>query len=342
MMMVRPVKAIILLFLLISIFSCSENPDMLIEKGDYEKAIIILKEQLSKDYRNTVLRNKITKLYFTSAVRNIETGNLDEAERNIERGIIYSQEDNPEIRDEYAEILVLLGSKLVKTGEREGSVDLKKKYEKGISLIKKAVNLSENNTRGREILSALKKEEAQRFFDLAQVDYNSWLNNKRETRLLTDSYKNLLMSTEIVPLPDAEYLKTRLLESFLSYNIRSNPYDIKLLEVYHNEENGYIALKIRFYNNSSRDIVVSRNHFTLFDTSGKSYKFDVVAAKKGNYKGLLENFKVNPDRFSTGLLVFDTNIKKNPVISKIVWKDDMGNTFEKFFPSKSLTELSLE
>jgi hypothetical protein len=124
--------------------------------------------------------------------------------------------------------------------------------------------------------------------------------------------------------------------------MKGNPYDIKIMEIYFNAENGYIALKIRFYNNSSRDITVSRNQFTLFDASGKSYKFDVVAAKTGNYRGLLENFRINPDRFSTGLLVFDTNLRRNPVISKIVWKDDMGNTFEKLFPKKSITELTLE
>jgi len=168
-------KCKILVLLTLIVFSCSENPDVLIEKGDYENAIILLKEELSKDYTNTLLRNKITKLYFTNAGRNIEDNNLDEAERNIERGIIYSDETNPEIKDEYADILVLLGSKLIKTGDREGSVDLKKKYERGVFLIKKAVDLSENNEKGKVILTALKKEEAQRFFDLAQVDFNSWL-----------------------------------------------------------------------------------------------------------------------------------------------------------------------
>jgi len=329
----------VLVFLL---FSCSENPDVLIEKGDYEQAIILLKEQLSKDYKNTGLRNKITKLYFTSAVRNIDNNNLEEAERNIERGIIYSHENNPEIKDEYADILVLLGSKLVKTGDREGSVDLKKKYEKGVSLIKKAVELSENNEKGKNLLSTLKKDEAQRYFDLAQVDYNSWMHNKRNTSYLSDSYKNLLLSMDIVSLPNADSLKTRLIESFLSYNIKSNPYDIRILQVFFNSENGYIAVKIRFYNNSTRDVVVSRNHFTLYDSAGKAYKFDVVAAKKGNYKGLLENFRINPDRFSTGLLVFDTNIRKNPIVSKIVWQDDMGNIYEKPFPKIPLMELSLE
>jgi len=335
-------KILIYAVLALLLFSCSDDADMLIEKGDYEKAIILLKEDLSKDYRNTGLRNKITKLYFTSAVRNIENNNLDEAERNIERGIIYSSENNPEIKDEYADILVLLGSKLVKSGDREGSVDLKKKYEKGVSLIKKAVGLSENNEKGKTLLSSIQKEEAQRHLDLAQLDYNSWKADRRNTSLLTESWRNLTISSEILQLPYADSLRTKLLESFLSNNVTSNPYDIRIMETFFNSENGYIALKIRFYNNSQRDIVVSRSHFTLFDSSGKSYKFDVVASIKGNYKGLLENFKINPYRFSTGLLVFDTSIRKNPVMSKIVWQDDMGNTFEKLFPKKSLTELVLE
>lgn len=335
-------KLLIFAVLALLFFSCSDNADMLIEKGEYEKAIILLKEDLSKDYRNTGLRNKITKLYFTSAVRNIENNNLDEAERNIERGIIYSSENNPEIKNEYADILVLLGSKLIKTGDRDGSVDLKKKYNKGVSLIKKAVNLSENNEKGITLLSAIQKEEAQKFLDLAQIDYNTWRVDRRRTSHLTDSWRNLDLSSQILELPYADTLRTKLLESFLSHNIKSNPYDLRILETYFNSENGYIGLKIRFYNNSERDIVISRTHFTLFDDAGKSYKFDVVAAKKGNYRGLLENFKINPDRFSTGLLVFDTAIRRNPVMSKIVWRDDLGNTFEKIFPKISLTELRLE
>jgi hypothetical protein len=68
----------------------------------------------------------------------------------------------------------------------------------------------------------------------------------------------------------------------------------------------------------------------------------VVAAKKGNYKGLLESIKVNPDRFASGLLVFNTDFKKSPVMSKIVWMDDLGNTYTKFFPKAPLTGITLE
>lgn len=332
----------ILFFFALFIASCSESPDELINKGDYDKAIILLKENLSKDYKNTSLRNKITKLYFTSATRNIEDNNLDEAERNIERGIIYSDEANPEIKDEYADVLVLLGSKLIKTGDKEGSVDLKKKYEKGVSLIRKAVGLSENNESGKAILNTLKKEEAQRYYDLAQVDYNAWSNDKRNSSLLTECYKNLTMSMDIVVIPEAEPLKNRILESLLSQNIRTNPYDIRYIEVFFNNLNGYIAFRLRFHNNSKRDVVISPAQFTLVDIDGKSYKFDVVAAKKGNYKGLLEGMKINPERFATGLLVFDTDIKKSPVMSKMIWQDDLGNTYTKLFPKVPVTEMKLE
>jgi hypothetical protein len=336
------ISAYIFIFLSLFITSCSDNADELIRKGDYEKAIIKLKEDLSKDYKNTLLRNKITKLYFTSATRYIEDNNLEEAERNIERGIIYSDETNPEIKDEYADILVLLGTKLIKTGDKEGSVDLKKKYEKGVSLIRKAVGLSENNEAGKAILNTLKKEEAQRYFDLAQVDYNTWSGDKRNSTLLMESYKNLMLSIDIVALPESELLKNKILESLLSQNIRTNSYDIRLTEVFFNNLNGYLAFRIRFHNNSNRDVVLSPNQFTLVDAEDRSYKFDVVAAKKGNYKSLLESVKINPDRFVTGLLVFDTDMKKNPVISKMVWQDDLGNTYTKLFPKISVTELKLE
>lgn len=334
--------AYISIFLFLFIVSCSEDADELIKKGDYDKATIVLKEELSKDYKNTTLRNKITKLYFTSATRNIEDNNLDEAERNIERGVIYSDETNPEIKDEYADILVLLGSKLIKTGDKEGSVDLKKKYEKGVSLIRKAVGLSENNEAGKAILNTLKKEEAQRYFDLAQVDYNTWSNDKRNISMLTECYKNLMLSMDIFILPEAEPLKTRLLETLLSQNIRTNDYDIRYLEIFFNNLNGYLAFRIRFHNNSKRDVVISPSQFTLVDIENKTYKFDVVAAKKGNYKGLLEGMKINPDRFATGILVFDTDFKKSPVMSKMTWQDDLGNTYTKLFPKISITEMKLE
>jgi len=68
----------------------------------------------------------------------------------------------------------------------------------------------------------------------------------------------------------------------------------------------------------------------------------VVAAKKGNYKGLIESIKINPDRFVTGLLVFDTDIKKSPVMSRMVWQDDLGNTYTKLFPKIPVMETKLE
>lgn len=335
-------KIIILTISVFLLLSCSEDVDLLVEKGEYDKAIIILKEELSKDYSNTQLRNNITKLYFTNAKRNIRENDLGEAERNLERGIIYSDENNPDIKDEYAEILVLLGSNLIGSGDKEGSVELKKKYEKGIDLIKKSIGLTENNEKATAILNAIKTEEAQRYFDLAHDQYELWTTGSQDVSLLTDSRKNLDLATEIMAVDDASKLKNQLLAAFLTQNIRSNPYDLRLLRVYFNADNGNIAFRIRFYNNSNRDIVVNPSQFTLYDNNDNSYKFDTVAAKRGNYRNILQNFMINPGRFLTGLLVFSTKIRRNPVMSKIVWTDDAGNTFSKEFPEMIITDLELE
>jgi len=151
-----------------------------------------------------------------------------------------------------------------------------------------------------------------------------------------------MLSMDIVAIPEAEVLKTKLLESLLSQNIRTNPYDIRYIEVFFNNLNGYLAFRLRFHNNSNRDVVLSPNQFTLVDSEDRSYKFDLVAAKKGNYKGLLEGMKINPDRFATGLLVFDTDIRKSPVMSKMIWQDDLGNTYTKLFPKIPVTEIKFE
>ena len=335
-------KIFFLIFPALLFLSCSEDVDLLVEKGEYDRAIIILKEELSKDYSNTQLRNNITKLYFTNAKRNIRENDLGEAERNLERGIIYSDENNPEIKDEYAEILVLLGSNLIGSGDREGSVELKKKYEKGISLIKKSIGLTENNEKAKAILNAIKTEEAQRYFDLAKNNYELWTTGSQDVSLLTESRKNLELANEIMVVDQAPKLKNDLLAAFLTQNVRSNPYDLRLMRVFFNADNGNIALRIRFYNNSGRDIIVNPSQFTLYDNSDNPYKFDPVAAKRGNYRNILQDFRINPGRFLTGLLVFNTNIRRNPVMSKIVWTDDAGNTFAKEFPETIITDLELE
>ena len=94
-------------------------------------------------FANEYVQTTDANLYFTNAQRNILENDLEEAERNIERGVIYSDETNPKIAESYAEILVQLGSGLIESGNRKGSVDLKKKYENGVKLLKKAVQLSE-------------------------------------------------------------------------------------------------------------------------------------------------------------------------------------------------------
>jgi len=157
-----------------------------------------------------------------------------------------------------------------------------------------------------------------------------------------DSYRNLMLSMDIVTLNDSELLKNRIIEYLLSQNIKSNPYEIRLTDIFFNTDNGYLAFRIRFHNNSNRDIVVSPGQFTLYDENENSYKYDVVAAKKGNYKGLFESLKINPDRFTTGILVFDTDFKTDPVISKLIWQDGLGNTYTKQFPKISVTEIKLE
>ena len=340
-MFLKLLKYALIAFLLL-LSSCGENVELLIEKGEYDSAIIILKEELAKDYGNTQLRNTITTLYFTNARKNIRENKLSEAERNVERGIIYSDENNPEISEEYADILVLLGSRLIATGDNSGTIELRKRYEKGISLIEKSIPLTENNQKAAAILNAIKGDEAQIYLDQAFYSYNLWLNDQRNFSLLTESSKNLEFANEIMTLPGSKDLENQLLEAFLKQNIRSNPHDIRLTGIFFNHDNGFLAIRIRFHNNSNRNTVVSPAHFTLYDINGKSYKFDPEAARRGNYRGVFESFMVNPSRFTSGLLVFNVGVRTDPVLSRIVWSDESGNYAEKIFPDISVTEIDLE
>ncbi len=340
-MFFKLIKYLLFIFILL-ISSCGEDVDLLIEKGEYDSAIIILKEELTKDYGNTQLRNKITRLYFTNARKNIRENNLSEAERNVERGIIYSDENNPEISEEYADILVLLGSRLIATGDNSGTVELRRRYEKGISLIEKSVPLTENNKKALAILDAIKSDEARVYLDQAESYYNLWTNDTRNYSLLIESKKNLQLSGEIMKLPGARDLENKILEAFLKQNIRSNPHDIRVTGIFYNHDNGFLAIRIRFHNNSPRNTVVSPGHFTLYDIEGKSYNFDPAAARRGNYRGVLESFMVNPSRFVSGLLVFNIGSRTAPVISNIGWTDGIGNSAEKAFPGISVTEIDFE
>ncbi|MFO7810569.1 MAG: DUF4352 domain-containing protein [Candidatus Delongbacteria bacterium] len=336
------IKIMILIFVFLSVLSCGESADELISRGEYDEAIVILKHDLSKDYENTKLRNKITKLYFTNAKKNIRENKLKEAERDLERGIIYSDENDPDTKDEYAEILVLLGSNLIGSGDRDGSVEQKKKYEKGLSLIERSIPLTENDQKARSILNTIKAEEAETYFDLSKEYYDMWLNDKNNLELLNESKKYLDQSKDIAVLKNTEDMENTLTGAYLTQNIKNRPYDIKLTTSYFNSDTGYIALKIRFYNNSDKNVVISPNQFTLYDTEKNEYKHSKTAAVRGNFKGILRNFMINPGRFLTGLLVFDTDIHRNPVLYKIEWEDKNKNRAEKKFPKIPITELDLQ
>ncbi|NOR46101.1 MAG: hypothetical protein GQ534_11000 [Candidatus Delongbacteria bacterium] len=325
------------LFLLIS---CSVHPEELEKSGNYEKALALYKEMLTEDYQNKDLRIKFTLCYFKNAAKHIDENNLDEAERNIERGIIYNKETNPEIKNQYANTILLLGKKLVKIGDLEGSVDLKKKYQKGYDLIEKSAFLLDDNSDAKKILKELNDQLSDKYYIKGKELFFQWQENLRNKKLLNESLK--LIDNALMYNPEnkkAYDLNNNILEKLLFESMKDQELSFRVMKIFHNTQTGISAFKIRFYNDHSQNIIISPDQFTLYDNNNTPYKFDSESSISRNYTGVLKRKRISPDRFSNGLLVFNTG-KKNPVISSLVWRNANGKPYEKEFPNKKLLDIT--
>ncbi|MCK4980908.1 MAG: tetratricopeptide repeat protein, partial [Candidatus Delongbacteria bacterium] len=270
-------KFILVVVTFFFLVSCSTTPQELEASGDFEEALSLYKKMLTEDYQNKDLRVKFTLCYFKNAAKHIEENNLDEAERNIERGIIYNNETDPSIKNQYAEIIMLLGEKLVERGDLEGSVELKKKYQKGYDLIEKAVFLSDDNLAGKKILNKLNGVLSEKKFQKSKKLFFLWQENKRNRKLLTESLK--LVESSLIFNSENSYAKdlsNNILEKLLFEPMKGQDFSFKIVKIFHNTQTGISAFKIRFYNDSSQDIIISHEEFTLYDSKDEMYKQEKV------------------------------------------------------------------
>ena len=331
------------LFLIIITFfffiSCSIHPEELEEAGKYEEALVLYKEMLTEDYKNEDLRIRFTLCYFKNASRHIDENNLDEAERNIERGIIYNKETKPEVKNQYANTILLLGKKLVNIGDLEGSVDQKKKHQKGYDLIEKAVFLLDDNSDAKKILKELNDQLSDKYYKKSNELFFQWQENSRNKKLLNESLKLIDNSLMYNPENKKAYdLNNNILESLLFESMKDQEFSFRITRIFHNTNSSISAFKIRFYNDNLQNIIISPDQFTLYDNNNAPYKFDKESSVSGNYTGVLNRRRISSNRFSNGLLVFNTG-KKNPVISSLVWRNANGKSYEKEFPNKKLLDI---
>ncbi|MDA3884994.1 MAG: tetratricopeptide repeat protein [Candidatus Delongbacteria bacterium] len=333
-------KFIIIIATLFVLISCSVHPEKLEESGNYEKALALYKEMLTEDYQNEDLRIKFTLCYFKNATKYINENDLDEAERNIERGIIYNKVTNPKIKNQYANTILLLGNKLVKIGNLEGSVDLKKKYQKGYELIEKSVLLLDDNSDAKKILNDLNKQLSNKYYEKGNELFFQWQENSRNNKLLNESLKlvesSLVFNTEN---KNAKNLDNTILEILLFESMKDQELSFRIMKIFHNTQTRISAFKIRFYNDHSQNIIISPEQFTLYDNDDIAYKFDKESSVSRNYTGLLKRKRISPSRFTNGLLVFNTG-KKSPNISSLIWRSSDGKSYEKEFPNKKLLNIT--
>lgn len=329
------------LFIIVSLFffSCSIDPQELENSGKYEKALELYKEMLAEDYYNQDLRIKFTLCYFKNASKHIDKNNLEEAQRNIERGMIYNQDTNPLIKDQYANTILSLGKKFVEIGDLDGSVEQKKKFQKGYDLIERSVFLLDDNSEANTILKKLNDKLSEKYFLKSREQYYVWQENNKNKNALTESLK--LIDNSLILNPEnknAFQLNNTILEKLLFENMRDQSFSFRIVKIFHNTQNRLSAFKIRFYNDHTQDITLSPDQFTLYDNNDIAYKFDVKASVSGNYTGVFNRKKLSPSRFTNGLLVFNTG-KKSPIISSLVWRSSTGIVYEKEFPNKKLLDI---
>ena len=331
------------------ITSCSEDPKLLMQNGKFEQAMKVYKKQLSNDYNNSSIRKEITFAYFDKALLDISNKDIFNAKKNIEKGVIYFDEDDTTTLKKYSSILCELGQLCVEIGlsSKNDKFDIKKSklYEKGISYIKKSVELDKENSIAKEILIKLNEEKANSFFEIGKEYYNKWFQNQEVEKYIFNSRKNLLRAKELNygKVKEANILLEKIKENLVQIASRNDLYSFKITDILHNRQTNLLAINLRFYNNEKQGYrAVDPKQFTLYDSYGNKYKPNLDIDKLTGYKNLMSRRRLDANRSFKGLLVFNLGKKRIKIFNKLVWVSSKGEIAKKEFPNKSITKIKLD
>jgi len=332
-----------------SLISCSEDPDLLLKNGKFAAAINIYKKQLSKDYNNSELRQKITFSYFDKASKDILGKKLKSAEDNIEKGIIYHDDKDKETMKRYSIILCDLGQLFIEEGlsnnSKNSDVKNKKLYEKGISLIDKSIKLDGNNGKGKKILAKLNEEKAESYYNSGKRLLNKWFENQEVEHLIFESQINFIKAKEL-KYSESDKVEKEL-ENIKEYLVKiaskTELYSFKLIDIFFNRKTNILAINLRFFNNEVKGFrAVDPKQFTLYDTKGNKYKPYKYTDELSGYKNVMKRRRLDANRSFKAMLVFDLGKKRVLKFSKLIWVSSKGEIAKKEFPNKNITKIKLD
>ena len=324
--------------------SCTKSPEEYMQNGENEKAIEVYKEMLTDDYNNIEIRKKIANAYFDSAEKQLSDNNLNGAQRNIDRGIIYVAEEDKETQTRYSEMLCSIGERYISQGYTVDELDVEKmkQMKKGIFLIEKSVRLGGEKSRGVKILSQLNVDKADSYFKKGLKKYELWQNNPSRYKLIYESRKFFNKAAEL-HYADKNNLKKQLeiiKKDLLTIAPRNEAYSFKILNIFANLDTRKIAFNIRFYNNKKEGYrAVGPKQFTLYDSSGKKYKPIEDTDNLEGYKGFMLRRRLDAKRSVKGLMVFQLN-KRITRFDKLVWMSSKGETVVKEFPNRDIRKIA--
>ncbi|PID27422.1 MAG: hypothetical protein CR982_05620 [Candidatus Cloacimonadota bacterium] len=318
-------KYLLLAFLFI-IISCNDNYKTYMDKGDCDTALKLAKQQLEDNYEDKEVRKDIITLYFLKAKEKVDMGRVEEAMRMLDKGMIYSLDNDSLINFTYAKNLSIIGEAYIKKGKNGSNFQSSFFTSKGVELIKRSIALG--YLEGEEILKSVDVEAAKIYYRDAEKNFKLWL----------DSGDNYLLDKVEKYLEDAEELKfnKRKISSlrnkvisnrlFLKERKKSIGFDIESVRL----NGGDLIINVNYYDNRESGYrIVDPEKFELIDSRGNIHKVDRNAYKK--YSNVMLRRRVNAGSQYSGVIVF-TNIGKRSVVKSLSWSSNMGESDTKKFP----------
>ena len=343
-------KIIIYITLLFLVLSCTEDPDLLLKNDDFRNAIKIYKKQLSNDYNNSNIRRKITFAYFDEASKAILANNSEGAKKNIEKGIIYYDEEDDETIKRYSNLICDLGKlyieeAVINNDVNSNSIKNNKTYNLGISYINKSILLDENNSKGIDILNSLNEKNAEKYFNEGKKSYEKWFENQELEYLIFDSKKNLVKAKELKYSKSIEVdkLLDQIKDQLVKFASQTELYSFKLTDVFFNRKTNLLGINIRFFNNEIKGYrAVDPKQFTLYDIEGQKFKPYKKVEDLSGYKNVMTRRRLDANKSFKAMLVFDIGRKRLLKFDKLIWVSSKGEIAKKEFPNKRITKINLD
>ncbi len=334
----RSSKVLIIFFALSSLIlfsQCGKSPeaegDDAYAKGKYNQALTHYLKVKKEQPDNAKINEKIALTYMQRGLVLYKLRkNIDAFQLNYEK----SQEFLPDtlsenFKKEYSKLLYELAL-AYHNAVPKNDIQKEKYFTLTLDYLQKALEYDPANTQADSKLNEIKIANYQKYFDKGKDFYLQARKNKRNPTLYLSAEAYLLQAIRLNPeSEEAQKLLKKVRQKSMAILDISEELPLALAITGQKWISGNLALSVTVFNNTVDPYTVDPQRFTLYDKTGKTYKFASEPTAEFS-KGLVEPTAIDAKKDGNFVLAFQ--VPKGLALDKLIYETEDGYTIGKYFP----------